>query len=354
MANKKRGKPTDKKNPNAWKRTALIAACVVLAVILAVLIAVTAYVEYQTGRMGDLDNSTLSQEEIDSILNDATATGTGPTMDDSDVDFGTKPSELATGEHIINILLVGQDRRKGEGRQRSDAMILCTLNTRTKSLTMTSFLRDMYVKIPGYRNNKINACYQIGGADLLNACLKENFGVEVDHNVEVDFEGFMDLIDLVGGVEIELTSAEAGYLNKRGNWDVTGNDGWRLKKGINKLTGSQALAYSRIRAIGTDFERTERQRKVLTALLEKAKDLSFTQITNLINEAIPLIATDMKTAEIIEYAGELFKMFSELEVNSLRIPADGTYSFADFAGAGDSIVLDFDANRKLLLDTLTK
>lgn len=341
--------------PIQWnKRTALIIACVVLAIILAALIGITAYVEYQTGRMGNLNNETLSPEEIEAILNGDDADGTGPSMDDSEVDFGSKTPQLVDGSHIINILLVGQDRRKGEGRQRSDAMILCTLNTRTKKLTMTSFLRDMYVQIPGYRNNKINACYQIGGAKLLNECLKVNFGIAVDHNIEVDFEGFMDLIDLVGGVEIELTSAEAGYLNKRGNWDVTGNDGWTLKKGINKLNGSQALAYSRIRAIGTDFERTERQRKVLTALLEKAKNLSFSQITKLIDTAMPLLATDMEMSDIVGYASDLFKMFAELKVSSLRIPADGTYSFADFAGAGDSIVLDFDENRKILVEALTK
>ncbi len=326
------------------KRTALITVCAVLAVILATLISVTAYVEYQTGRIGKLNNETISSSEVDNILGTAGEDG---------VNFGGEP-QLVTGEHIINILLVGQDRRQGEGRQRSDAMILCTLNTQTKKLTMTSFLRDMYVQIPGYRNGKINACYQIGGAKLLNECLKKNFGVEVDYNVEVDFEGFMELIDLVGGVEIELTSAEASYLNKRGNWDVTGNDGWNLKKGKNNLNGSQALAYSRIRAIGLDFERTERQRKVLNALLEKSKTLSFTQITKLIDKAMPLLATDMETADMIKYAGILFDMFSELQVNSLRIPADGTYSYADFAGAGDSIVIDFDVNRKLLVDSLTK
>lgn len=347
-----KNKPNGKQQGFCWKRSTLIVLCVVLGVILALLIGITAYVEYQAGRMSDLDNSTLSQDEIDDILNGET--GTGPTMDDSEVNFGSDVEDVIDDEHIINILLVGQDRRKGEGRQRSDAMILCTLNTKTKKLTLTSFLRDMYVQIPGYRNNKINACYQIGGADLLNECLKVNFGVEVDHNVEIDFFGFMDLIDLVGGVEVELTKDEAGYLNKRGNWDITGNDGWRLKAGVNKLTGSQALAYSRIRAIGTDFGRTERQRKVLTALLEKSKTLSLNQITKLIDEAMPLIATDMKMSDIVGYATEMVKMFSELKVESLHIPADGTYTFADFKGAGDSIVLDFDANRKILADALTK
>lgn len=348
---KQKNTANDAKQGN-WKRPVLIGFCALLAVILLLLVGIVVYVEYQAGRLGDLDDSTLSSDVIESILNGET--GTGPTMDDAQVNFGSEPSEIVEGEHIVNILLIGQDRRPGQGRQRSDSMILCTLNTQTKKLTMTSFLRDMYVQIPGYRNNKINACYQIGGSKLLNECLRLNFAVEVDHNIEVDFDGFMGLIDLVGGVDIELTAAEASYLNKRGNWDLTGNDGWTLQKGMNTLNGAQALAYSRIRAIGTDFQRTERQRKVLTVLLEKVKDLSLSQMTKLIDQMVPMIATDMEMSDMVGYATMLVQMFSEMEVESLRIPANGTYSYADFKGAGDSIVVDFDTNRKILADALTK
>lgn len=345
-------KKSDKK-PVSVKRRLLIALCVVLAVVLAALIVVTAYVEKVLGGINRFDGSepTLSQEEIDNILNNGDK-GTGPSMDDDDVHFGDNPAVTIGGEEIINIMLIGQDRRAGEGRQRSDAMILCTVNTKNATLTMTSFLRDIYVKIPGYRNNKINACYQIGGMELLDACLEENFGIHVDANIEVDFNGFMKLIDTVGGVEITLTAAEAGYLNRNGNWGVEENQGWKLKEGVNTLTGSQALAYSRIRAIGMDFERTERQRKVLTALVEKAKELNLLQINDLITDAVSLVTTDMTNKEIFGYAADLFPLLTKLKVQTQRIPADNTYSFADLPGAGDSIVIDFDANRQLLVDTL--
>lgn len=343
------------KRPASWKRTLLTVLCVILAMILAALILVTAYVEMLLGGINRFDDNgvTLSQEEIDSILNDNNAAGTGPSMNDEDVNFGSGPSEIIGGEDMINILLIGQDKREGQGRQRSDAMILCTVNTNTGTLTMTSFLRDMYVEIPGYRNNKINACYQIGGMELLDACLEKNFGIRVDANIEIDFDGFMELIDMVGGVDVELTSAEASYLNRHGNWDVEANQHWSLKAGVNTLTGSQALAYSRIRAIGMDFERTERQRRVLTALVEKAKDLNLLEINSLITKAVTLVTTDMTNKEIFNYAAELFPLLSDLKLHTQRIPADGTYSFADLPGAGDSIVLDFDANRKLLVETLT-
>lgn len=347
-------KRSDKK-PTSWKRRVLVVLCVVLAVILAALIAVTAYVEKLLGGINRFDGNdiTLSQEEIDDILNGSDATGTGPTINEEDISFGDGLSETIGGESIINILLIGQDRRQGQGRQRSDAMILCTINKNAHTLTMTSFLRDMYVEIPGYRNNKINTCYVIGGMELLDACLEKNFGIHVDVNIEVDFDGFMELVDMVGGVEVTLTGAEARYLNRRGNWEVESNHNWSLKEGVNILTGSQALAYSRIRELGMDFERTDRQRKVLTALVEEVKDLNLLEINELITKAVTLVTTDMTNKEIFAYAADLFPLLGDLKINTQRIPADGTYSFAMISHAGDSIILDFDANRKLLVDTLT-
>ena len=344
----------EKKRAGSWKRTVLIVLCVVLAVVLAVLIFAAAYVESFLNRINrDFDDSTLSSSEIDAILT-GEATGTGPTVNEDDIHMGSDPTETIGGDEIINILLIGQDRREGQGRQRSDAMILCTINRGTNTLTMTSFLRDIYVKIPGYGNNKINASYQIGGMELLDACLEETFGIHVDANVEVDFNGFMDMIDMMGGVDIELTADEAGYLNRRGNWDITGNDGWTLKSGVNTLTGSQALAYSRIRAIGMDFERSERQRKVLTALIGKVQDQNLKQINNLVFKVADLITTDMSNSEITGYVVQCFPMLSDLTINTQRIPADNTYSFGDVGSVGDCIIIDFEANRQLLVDTLTK
>jgi len=326
-------------------------------VILITLVLTTAYAETVLGGIDrNPDKSTLSSSEIDDILQ-GEATGTGPTISEDEIIFADDPTEIVgADEHdeIINILLIGQDRRAGEGRQRSDAMILCTIDKNTNTLTMTSFLRDMYVQIPGYSNNKINACYAIGGMDLLDACLEKNFGVRVDANVEVDFSGFMKLIDMMGGVEIELTQAEADYLNYRGNWGVTGNDGWTLSAGKNLLNGSQALAYSRIRALGMDFERTERQRKVITALIGKAKTMSLTQLLDMVNTGISLITTDMTDKDIVGYTKDLFDMLDGLNIVTQRVPVDDSYRFGDVGGVGDCIILDFEVNRQFLLDTLKK
>lgn len=345
------------KKPGSWKRGVLITLCVVLAVILAAMIAVTVYVESLMNKINrNTNDETLSASELQEILaQDDEPTGTGPVVRPEDVVIETTPAEIIdSGENMINILLIGQDRRPGEKRQRSDAMILCTINKAEKTITLTSFLRDIYIHIPNFGREKLNTAYVVGGMEMLDATLKENFGIQIDANVEVDFNGFMELIDMVGGVDIELTQEEANYLNRNGNWDVEANQGWSLKAGVNTLTGSQALAYSRIRYIGTDFARTERQRKVITSLLQKAKGMSVLEMNELLNQAVTLVTTDMTNSDITNYALELFPLLSGLTINTQRIPLDNTYSFKIIEGVGDSIIMDFETNRQFLKDTLSE
>ena len=121
-----------------------------------------------------------------------------------------KPPEKS--KNVINILLIGQDETVPGVRARSDSMILVTFNTATKDVTFTSFMRDAYVQIPGYSPNKLNHAYQYGGVKLLNKTLKVNYGVEVDGNIEINFEQFKAVIDMLGGVEVELTEKESWYM----------------------------------------------------------------------------------------------------------------------------------------------
>lgn len=336
----------DKKKMTTKKKL-LIAAIIVLSILLICSVGVLIFVDSILGDLGQLDQqATLSPEEMESLVGDAT--------DDTTPEY-EKADQILPAKGVVNILLVGQDRREGQAkRTRTDAMILCTINTTTKTLTMTSFMRDVWVYIPGYYNNRLNVPYAKGGFKLLNETLSYNFGVSADYNVEIDFNGFMEAIDAIGGVEIELTSAEANYLNKRGNWDIEENKHWNLKKGKNLLNGSQALAYSRIRKIDSDFRRTERQRTVLTALLEKAKTLDVTEIYTLVKKIVPMLATDMSANQILNLALDMLPMLSELNVVSQRIPMDGKYSYANKNGA--SVITlssaDVEAVRKLLMKTM--
>lgn len=342
---------------NRAKRTALNVLCVVLALILVVMVAATIYVESMFNRMGDLDHETLSSSEAEELLNQTEGTldptFTGPELDPDDVTMPTEPAEvIVTGENVINIILVGQDRRKGEGRQRSDAMILCTINKEKKTITMTSFLRDIYVTIPGYYRQRMNVAYMLGGFKTLNSTMEHNFGVSADHCIEVDFSGFANIIDVLGGVDVELTAEEASYLNRRGNWGVDETPAnWNLKPGVNTLNGAQALAYSRIRALDSDWGRTNRQKTVLTAIVQKAKTMSLTQINDFANEVLPMIATDMTPSEITGYVLELFPLLSDLNIKTQTIPADGTWQYATING--DAVItVNFQKNQQILRETL--
>ena len=339
------------------KKGLLIGLCVFLGLILVIGIAGIIYTESLLGLIGQTGNQgELSQSEIDAFLEGEKDTMPedfdGDIVDPDALDWGSAPM-IESSEDVINILLIGQDRRANEGnRARSDSMILCTLNKKTNTLTMTSFMRDMYVKIPGYQANRINASYFLGGSKLLNETLAYNFGVKIDGNIEVDFFGCMKCIDEIGGVEIELNQSEANYLNRHGNWDITNEGYWNLKAGKNLLTGSQAVAYSRIRYVGNgDFERTERQRKVLTAIFNKCKSLSLVEMNNLLNKFLPNLSTDLSRQELLGYATTILTTANKLTIQTQRIPADGTYSNSWISGMA-VLLPDLEKNRALLEGTL--
>lgn len=329
-------------------RIVLIVLCVLLSLILVGLIAAYIYMDTMLDKINRYpgQQETLSSSQIAQIEGETDPvdpTFTGPTLDPEDVTWSTEPVETIDDEDIINILLIGQDRRAGEGRQRSDAMILCTVNKKTKTLTMTSFLRDLYVQIPGYQDNRINAAYQFGGMELLNKTLEQNFGVVVDGNVEVDFTQFEKIVNMLGGVDISLTAAEAAHLN--------GLHGYALREGVNHLNGDQALQYSRIRYIGTDFGRTNRQRTVLAALVNQSKELNLVEINDLLSQVLGLITTDMSNADILGYLLELFPILKDIEIKTQYIPAEGTFQYAQVRGMS-VLVPNIEACRELLAQTI--
>lgn len=340
-----------KRKKSKAKRVLLTLLCVVLGLMLTVLVGATIWINSFLNQIGRIDTKvqeTLSDEQIDLILAETEPEDpdfTGEVIDPDDVDLADEADVLlGEEEHVINILLIGQDARPGQGRQRSDSMILCTVNTEKKTLVMTSFLRDLYVSIPdwggkSYADNRLNVNYVLGGAGMLDECLKQNFGVVVDHNIAIDFTGFEKLINLVGGVDIELTASEAGKV------------GGGAKAGMNHLNGEQALNYARIRKLDSDFGRTNRQRKVMSALLEQAKMLSIKELLELANGIIPLVSTDMSNSDITSYITELFPLLMDLEVTTQYIPADGTYKGASVRGMS-VLVPDLEANRKILQETI--
>jgi len=326
----------EKKKSKA-KKVLLIIGCVLAGLIVVALIVGLIYFESLLSLINKADEETLetmSQAEYQKMLAAMEETVaddyTGETLNREDIDWGEEAQALEESDDVINILVIGQDRREsdGENRTRSDVIMLCTVNKPTKTLTLTSFMRDLYVQIPGYDDNRINVPYILGGMNLLDRCLSTNFGVYVDGNVVIDFYSFIDIVDLLGGVEMELTAAEAEYMNSNHSWDVEGNEEaeWNFTEGVHHLSGIQALSYARMRMVGNaDYERTERQRKVVSALVEKAKGLSVAELNMLLQHAFPMITSDLENTLILNFALELFPMLPELTVNTLRIPVDGGY-----------------------------
>ena len=332
---KNKTEQADGENKRNKKKVLLIVLIVIAALLLAAIIGCVVYFESLLSLINRADDEvmeTMSAEEYQQLMEQMQETVpedyTGAVLSAEDVDWGEEQSLLENDDDIINILLIGQDTRTREKRSRTDTLILVTVNKPAKTITLTSFMRDMYVQIPGYRDNRINVAYLNGGLNLLEATLRRNFGVYVDGNIIVDFYGFMDIVNMMGGVDIELSAAEAKYMNENFSWDVDDgeDDNWNLTEGLNHLTGSQALSYARMRYVGnSDWERTERQRTVVSKLVEKAKSLSVSELNLLLQHALPMITTDLEDAEMLSYALELFPMLPELEVKTLRIPKDGTF-----------------------------
>lgn len=342
-------------NAAKWQKIGLTLLCVILALILLIMTFATVYVRYLLGKVGRTQagaDDTLSPEDMAAVTESIDPNYTGPTVDPDDVTIDVLPSDQlpeGNSEDVVNILLVGQDRKEGQSRQRSDSMILCTFNRKNNTVTLTSFMRDTYVYIPGHGKSKLNAAYAWGGFTLLNETLAVNFGVHVDADVEVDFGAFQTVIDLLGGVEIELTANEANYINsKLGSQRVTA--------GVQVLDGEEALWYARNRTNSTltgtnnDFGRTERQRRLLTALISKYKSQSLTTMLALLDDILPVLTTNMTDYEILSYAVSLFPMLSSAETVTLRIPTDSTYTSATLSSGAQVLVPDLEQIRQILQD----
>ena len=324
-----------RKQHDTFPRAFMKLVCFLLALILIFLLGATALFQQVLGKIHYTQPTADFGTRLSRFVSSLASEGFG------------KQSDLigGTGSGIINILLVGQDRREGEETARSDTMILCTYHRKTGDVTMTSFLRDLYVPIPGHHSNRINAAYSEGGIALLDDTLRENFSVHIDGNIEVDFSQFSQIIDLLGGVKLELREDEAEEINKE-----TGSS---LTAGTQLLNGEQALAYARIRKLDADgdFSRTNRQRKVMNALLGSYRNIKWGDLLPLMDQLLPLISTDMNYGKLVLLAMEILPKVSDARIISQRIPADGTYTDKKIDGMA-VLAADLEANREILRKTL--
>lgn len=255
---------------------------------------------------------------------------------------------------VYNILVLGEEAiGQGAGRGRTDVIIIATINTNTKSLKLTSLMRDTLVKIPGYKENKLNVVYELGGIDLMYKTLAQNFDIHLDGSVLVNFKNFEKIIDELGGLEITLTAAEAKYLRTT---NYISNPEYRtVVEGKQLMNGNQVLGYSRIRkraAItgnNNDYGRTDRHRIILNAIFEKCKSKDKVELAGLMLKFLPMLTTDID-ANGFETLLDAYLQTGATSIEQLRIPANGTFKDNIKVRGMSVLIPDYEVNTNMLHD----
>lgn len=260
-----------------------------------------------------------------------------------------------------NIALFGVDPRNGQlGKgTRTDTIMICSINETTGDVKLVSVYRDTYLNIGNDVYNKCNSAYAKGGPEQAITMLNMNLDLYITDFVTVGFEGLMETIDALGGVDIDVTKAEIPHLNnyqasmyctEENPNNLTTNYTPVKNPGLQTLTGYQALAYCRIRAIGSDFQRTERQRTVLQQILIKAKQENPTKLAKLATDIFPRIATSLDVDELLELISNVGK-YNITETSGF--PFDDSITTGNIGSKGSCVVpLDLEYNVELLHEFL--
>jgi LCP family protein required for cell wall assembly len=235
------------------------------------------------------------------------------------------------GKERVNILLMGVDSRERSSDEmpRSDTMLIASIDPVGKTYTLFSVLRDTYVEIPGYGSSRINAALAYGGPSLAMQTVSNFTGLPIDYYVITDFEGFIGLVDAVGGVEIEVEK-DMYYHDPadQGKYDIN------LKKGLQHLDGEKALQYVRFRHDAlSDYTRTERQRKFLSALADKLKrGTTVLQLPEIMDSLRPYLQTNLKSLDMIKLAA-LGLTLNGTAADGYQLPQQGAFREANRGGS---------------------
>lgn len=324
--------------------TILLGACLIVGI--SVGIRYSVQIGNMLSSINYIDDDQIQYKETDITDETPAATKTPVPMEETE--------EPVESDRVVNILLIGEENVYGDSIGRSDSMMIATINGKEKSLKLTSLMRDIYISIPGYLPNKLNAAYNNGGGKLLTETVEQNFGIPIDGYVTVNFQGLEDIINILGGVEITLTEAEAYYLNTT-NY-ISKPEYRNVREGTQIVNGNQAVGYCRVRyrsasnGEANDFGRTYRQRAVLNALFDSYKNKSVTEMLDIANELIPYVSTNMKKAKLLDYIS-MAASLGTTELEQLRIPVDGTYLGKDVPcghSIGDALTIDYEENIRIM------
>ncbi len=254
-------------------------------------------------------------------------------------------ASLMSSPSVTNILIIGSDARDYDGTegQRSDSMILFSIDKLHRQIKLTSFLRDSYVYIPEVEyEDKLNASFSYGGAQLTMDTIEYNFGVDIDHYVIVNFEIFTQLVDLLGGITVDgVTEEEVYYMTNTLSFP-------NINVGSNDLNGFKALWYCRMRTLDDDFHRTERQRKVIKSIIKKAASTNPFTLMDIVKQIVPNISTDIPRSELLDLGAGAALSFIRYDIVQQQIPVLNTWHY-DYDDYGSSIIsVNLEQNREAL------
>ena len=263
---------------------------------------------------------------MESEMPDESREALDESIEDAIVDPVEPPEE--EWEEISHILVIGMDVTGVDKRARSDVMIVVSVNPSTGRIVLTSLLRDVYLSIPEYSNNRLNAAFALG--------------IEIDRYIAIDFSAFTTIIDTLGGIDLNLTEADCKNV-------FPGQD---KQPGVYKLDGEHALIYARWRKGASDFERTERQRTLMTTVINRMLGMSLTELTDVMDITLPKIRTDLTEWDclsILMNVGDL----ADYEIETQRIPFAGTWEYGTI-NRKSVLTLDIEENRRLFFESILK
>ena len=257
--------------------------------------------------------------------------------DDEDLGIDEDIVELSKDNNINNVVLFGIDKEGlSSSGARSDSVIIASIDRNNKVIKLTSLMRDTYIEIPGRGMDKLTHAYAYGGPELALKTINQNFKTDIREFITVDFTGFEQIIEAVGGVEIDITPEEAKHMGL-------------ASSGRQLLDGKTALEYSRIRKIGNDYGRTERQRTVLEEIFNKMTSLSVTSYPAMLNKLLPLVETSLSKAEMVSLGTDIIK--SDIKnMEHFRLPVDGYLAEENINGVSYIVPVTLEDNVKFLRD----
>ncbi len=323
-------------------------------VLVALLGAAGSWVHGMYSRAYDGDTSIADKpdniQQIDTILDDLPSEGGDSSSSSAKTDIYREEQQQA---EVYNVILAGMDARGKQTKSRSDTIILMSYNTGDHSIKLVSFMRDSWVQLPERGWQRINAATAYGGIGLLVNTLNYNFGLDVQNYVVIRFDEFKEVIDIIGGVDMELTQKEINYINNKlhkedGDYknDITD------APGVIHLNGKQALWHCRNRTVGEgDFSRTSRQRDVLNQLIHQGLNMSVADIPALIDELSNHVSMNLQFDLIAKLATDAILHKDEITVEMYNVPFDGMYKYANKNGAS-VLELDIPATTEKLREAL--